>query len=195
MHGLVNRSLQAFLRQSYGAALWQAAADAAGIGPDGFEPMLTYPDPLTLALAQAAADRLDKPRDALLEDMGGWLAAQEPLRRLLRFGGVDYPEFLKSLEDLPGRARLAVPDLALPDLRLTARDGRLAVHVAGPAPLVEVFAPLFAGLFRAMADDYGALAMIDLHRSRGGRRISVQILASGWSPGRRFDLAQPAGRG
>ena len=57
----------------------------------------------------------------LLEDIGTYFAFHpnvEALRRLLRFGGADFSEFLNSLDDLPDRARLAVDDLELPELFL-----------------------------------------------------------------------------
>ena len=47
MHGLVNRSLQCFLRDTYGAPLWDRLAEGVGVGPQGFEAMLVYDDGLT----------------------------------------------------------------------------------------------------------------------------------------------------
>ncbi len=47
MYGLINKALQAFLTENYGAALWSRVAHALGLGPEGFEAMLRYDDRLT----------------------------------------------------------------------------------------------------------------------------------------------------
>jgi hypothetical protein len=47
----------------------------------------------------------------------------EPLRRLLRFGGGTFEEFLVSLEELPDRARLAMPELEMPEITLSVEGG------------------------------------------------------------------------
>ncbi len=57
----------------------------------------------------------------LLEDLGTYLVSHpnvQGLRRLLRFGGAGFIDFLHSLDELHDRARLAVPDLDLPQLEL-----------------------------------------------------------------------------
>lgn len=190
MHGLVNRSIQCFLRDTYGAELWAAVAAETGIAPEGFEALLRYEDALTEAVLAAAARRLDKPREALLEDLGIFLAGLEPLRRLLRFGGVDYVDFLHSLDELPERAELAVPDLDLPGLRLlSGGPGRFTLicrsaHCGCGA--------VFAGILRAMADDYGALVLIEAGTSPGDEEtVSIELLETRFATGRRFDLARP----
>jgi len=42
MHGLVNRSVQCFLRDTYGTDLWVAVAAEAGVAPEGFEALMHY---------------------------------------------------------------------------------------------------------------------------------------------------------
>jgi len=199
MHGLVNRSLQCFLRDTYGGDLWDAVARRAGIGPDGFEAMQSYDDALIGAVLDAAAQLLAKPPEALLEDLGAYLVSLEPLRRLLRFGGVGYADFLHSLDDLQGRAQLALPDLGLPALRLVAEPGgRFAVHLgAGPAGdvMARLAPPVLAGVLRAMADDYGALALIELpdpQARAGAGGIRIDLLQARYAKGRRFQLGLPA---
>ena len=190
MHGLINKSVQAFLRDHYGQRVWESVAHRTGVAPEGFEAMLHYDDDLTDALIAAAVSELDKPRAALLEDIGAFLAMREPLRRLLRFGGADYWEFLYSLDDLQGRSLMALPDLELPELCLRSeRGGRFLLEVRGPMP---GWGAVMAGLLRAMADDYGALALIDTLESAGDtERVRVVLLEEDWAEGRRFDLAHP----
>ena len=58
MHGLINRSLQCFLRDTYGPTVWAAVARDARLGFDSFEAMLTYDPALTDAVIAAAANLL-----------------------------------------------------------------------------------------------------------------------------------------
>ena len=190
MHGLINRSLQSFLRDTYGPALWSDVAEKAGVAPEGFEAMLTYDDGLTDLVLAAATDLLGKPRDALLEDLGMFLVSLERLRRLLRFGGVNYVDFLQSLDELPDRARLAVADIGLPDLELTARGAASFALHCGPGH--SGFVPVFAGILRAMADDYGAFALVDIaDPATDPDTIRIELLEAQYASGRAFDLARP----
>ena len=130
----------------------------------------------------------------MLEDLGTYLVSHpsvEALRRLLRFGGLDFVDFLHSLEDLPGRARLAVRDLALPRMELDVLGERRFELRCIDAP--EGFGHVLVGLMRAMADDYGALAVLE-HLGRKGRveRIGIDVTMSGFSPGRAFNLTTRA---
>jgi len=195
MHGLINRSLQCFLRDTYGAPLWAAVARDANLGFDSFEAMLTYDPALTDAVINAAARQLDRTREMVLEDLGTYLVSHpnvEALRRLLRFGGVTFVDFLHSLEDLPGRGRLAVPDLDLPQFALveTAND-QFSLTCSSP---VQGGGHVMMGLLRSMADDYGTLVMLDHQGMLGGAEmILIQILDQSFAAGRRFDLAAKAG--
>ncbi len=191
MNGLINRAIQCFLRDGWGMAVWADTARAAGAPPRGFEPMLDYPPEVTERLLQAAAARLDRARDDLLEDLGTYLVShpsRAAVRRLLRFGGTDFRDFLNSLEDLPARARLALPDLALPDLRLDP-VGRDAFSLSiGPG-----FAGAGAvalGLLRAMADDYGALVVLEpgMAGHDGAAVLTIRLLDADHAEGRAFTL-------
>ena len=195
MHGLINRALQCFLRDTYGDALWAAVARDADLGFDSFEPMLHYDLDQTRAVVGAAARLLDRPSETVLEDMGTYLVSHpnlEPLRRLLRFGGVNFQDFLHSLEDMRGRGRLAVPDLDLPVLELR-EDGPERYLLTCRSPLPGA-GHVVMGLLRAMADDYGALVLLD-HRGlgAGGEEIAIHLPDLRFAEGRRFDLSAGAG--
>ncbi len=196
MHGLINRSVQCFLRDTFGTEVWHAVAADAGVPAEGFEPLLRYEDAITLRLVDAAADRLGRPRESLLEDLGTYLVShpnREGLRRLLRFGGVGYVDFLHSIDDLPGRGRLAVPDLDLPQLELTEEGGgRFLLACRAPH---SAFATVMIGVLRAMADDYGALVLLEPagRGEDGAELIAIDLLDQSFAEGRRFDLAAGMG--
>lgn len=195
MHGLINRSIQCFLRDTYGAPVWAAVLHRSGLAVDTFEPMLTYPPETTEALIAAASAVLDRPRDGVLEDLGTYLVSHpnlERTRRLLRFGGVGFVDFLLTLDDLPGRVRLALPELDLPELSLTDLGrGRFRLRVG---PMLDGVGHVVMGLLRAMADDYGALVLLD-HDGRDGEDevLSVLLLDQSYAAARSFDLTLPAG--
>lgn len=194
MHGLINRALQCFLRDTYGAEFWAEIARDADLGISNFEAMLFYEDNLTDRMLTTAATALNKAREDLLEDLGTYLVSHEnlqSLRRLLRFGGGTYLEFLHSLDDLPDRVRMAVPDLALPVIEVYDHAGgvfslRCGREHAGYAHVVM-------GVVRALADDYGALVFLE-HLGRTGDRdiIEVTLLEAAFSEGRSFELAPKA---
>ncbi len=195
MHGLVNRAIQRFVMDGYGEAQWIAAAHRAGLETPEIEAMLSYDDDVTPGILAAVCDVLDRPYDELMEDIGTYLVSHpnvEALRRLLRFGGVDFVDFLMSLDDLPDRAKLAVSDLHLPTLELyehTKDYFSLRCHSAIPG-----YGNLMMGVLRVMADDYGALVYLE-HQGRQGNMetVSISLLEAEFAQGRHFDLGARAG--
>lgn len=194
MHGLINRSIQCFLRDTYGAGLWSAVVKEADLSFDSFEPMLTYDLHLTDAVIDTAARLLNRPRETMLEDLGTYLISNpniSALRRLLRFGGTTFADFLHSLEDLPGRGRLALPDLDLPVLDLADHSPQ-EFTLTCQAPLAGT-GHVMMGLMRAMADDYGALVLLD-HLGTGpdGERVGITLAEVCHAAPRPFVLAHQA---
>jgi hypothetical protein len=194
MHGLINRAVQCFLRDTFGPDLWQDVALAAGFGTDGFDTMATYPQSVTDALLDAAAQALDRPREMLLEDLGTYLVSHhtvEPIRRLLRFGGASFMDFLLSVEDLRGRSRLAVPDIDIPFL--TLQEEAPDIYLLSCRSPVAGAGHVLMGLLRAMADDYGALVLLD-HQGQcdGAEWLRVHVLETSFAVGRSFDLGRVA---
>lgn len=196
MHGAILRSFEGFLRNVYGDAPWAETMAELDAGIESFEPMFHYDNALAARILAAVSARLDKPPDALLEDFGTYLVthpASERMRRLLRFGGVKYEDFLISLEDLSGRARLAMPDLDLPDVEL--KDEGNGRYVLSFKPEPAGVAPVLLGLLRALADDYGALVLVDYADPEtagnpNATALMVQLLEADFAEGRGFHLAE-----
>lgn len=192
MHGMINKAIQTFAAATYGDAVCEQALVACGVGEQGFEALLHYDDAQTQGFLDALTEGLGKDRGAFLEDLGLFLVANpatESVRRLLRFGGAGFGEFLTSLETLDGRARLALPDLVLPQISVTeTASGSFSLTYQWSH---HGFSDVVVGLLRAMADDYGALAMIDREGPEvGGRaQIGVALLDTAFADGRGFDLA------
>jgi hypothetical protein len=191
MDALLLRSLQGYVRDTFGAPLWQAACRRAQLATETFEPMLRYDPGTADRVAQSAADVLNRPVETIWEDMGTYLVTNpghEGVRRLLRFGGASFADFLMSLEEMPGRARLALPDLRFPEMTLTELEpDRFEIRCLSR---VRGLPRVLVGVLTAMADDYGTLCLIEAGEES---RITVQILDSLHAEGRRFDLARPEG--
>lgn len=191
MHGLINKAIEAFVLETYGSGTWQRVVDEAGLGFRTFEGMLSYDPCLTDHTLDAIAEATHRPRDHTLEDLGTFLVTSPSLpalRRLLRFGGVTYVDFLHSLDELPDRVRLAVEDLHLPALTLSDMGpGHFRLH-CGPG--MPGFGHVMVGVLRAMADDYGSLAMLDYGGADDaeGDYILISIVENAFSEGKAFAL-------
>lgn len=197
MHGLMLKALQGLITDTHGLHAWHSIIRHARLESTEFESMLSYDDTCADAILTGAALQLNRKRCDILEDVGTYLVSHprlERLRRLLRFGGVDFTDFLYSIEDLPGRGRLAVTDLDLPHMDLRdCGEGRFTLRISGPVPGLSF---VLAGLLRALADDYGVLVLIDdpdppadawllgPHRET----LTIRVLDDGFAAGRQFQL-------
>jgi hypothetical protein len=195
MHGLINRALQTFVCQTYGVDCWHRVTEAAELGFTEFEAMLIYEEDQTLRVLEALCADLGRPQAEVLEDLGTYLVSNpsvEALRRLLRFGGVTYVDFLYSLDDLPDRARLAVDDLHLPSLEVIEEVPGQFILTCGPG--VPGFGWVMMGVLRTMADDYGALVFLEYEGKRDKDEvIIITLIETSFAVGRSFELGARSG--
>ena len=196
MHGLINQAIERFARDNYGDGLWEDLCIQHNLGFSAFEAMSTYASEVTDRVLDGLAQALDRSREEVLEDIGTYLVSSQSsgaLRRLLRFSGTGFIDFLYSLDDLPARVRLAVPELDLPPLELrehTKRRFSLAVRSRGA--MHNRFGHVMLGLLRAMADDYGALVLLDYKGARPGEEIiEITLLEEAFAEARAFELGAP----
>lgn len=195
MHGLINRAIQCFVRDTYSNEVWLDVTRRAGLEFSSFEPMLSYEAELTDQVLATIADVLKKTREELLEDVGTYLVSHpnvEALRRLLRFGGVDFVDFLHSMDELPDRAKLAVDDLDLPAMELREHSQERFSLTCFNSP--DGYGHAMMGILRAMADDYGALVFLEHRGSGDGREIvEITLVENAFAEGRHFDLGARTG--
>lgn len=185
MHGLINRGLQMFIRDMYGPDVWQGICLRAKIDFVNFETMLLYPDELTERVITSTCAALGRSREEVLEDFGTYVVSHPNLSSihdLLKLGGDTYEEFLLSLDDFYDRGQIALPDLEVPRFELvpmTSSRFRLKYEYEKPG-----YGAVFLGLLRAMADDYGALVLIDFHHESGQDRdldsFDIKLWKEGW---------------
>lgn len=197
MFGLVNRAIQSFVIDSYGDAKWADITNVAGLDFRNFESMLPYDDALTDAVLKASSILLDKDHDTLLEDLGTYLVSHpnmEAVRRLLRYGGHGFEEFLLSLDELNDRIKLSIPDLEMPQLSLQAHgNGAYCLFAVSKR---KGYGAVLQGIVKAVADDYGALVLTDLETSQENGKVQdhlkIELLEAAFSEGRDFTLAGAA---
>ena len=175
MQSLINRALEGFLRDSYGDEIWGDIALKAAIDPLAFISSNRPRSRETRRVAQCASRRLHKPLSELLEDLGGWLVRLEPIRRLLRFSGSDYGEFVLSLNELHGRAKMILPALNIPAIRVLRQGHRW--YRIDTESLPAGWGHVLSGALRGMADDYGALALIG--HEAGGIDLRIALIDHG----------------
>lgn len=185
MHGMINRGLQSFVHDYYGAEKWEETCVAANLPFYSFETLVHYGDDVTRRLLETLSVVLDRAKEDILEDFGTYIVTDERLsgiRRLLRFDGETYVDFLMSLEDFSARLMIVVPFLQVPKLTLDQRpDNVYAVHYEYALP---GYGAVLLGLLRAMADDYGALVTIEHHSKLKGPvqrdRFDVRLHEERW---------------
>ncbi|SPF75981.1 hypothetical protein ALP8811_00976 [Aliiroseovarius pelagivivens] len=188
MHGLILWIFESFVRLTYGEQVWEKVLADLDLHLQSVEPMFHYDDQICLSILRQLSIEQSRDRNSLLEDFGTFLVTDprvERVRRLLRFGGVDFTEFLHSLEDLKGRARLAVPDLTLPDVQVDETQPHCFEITCENSPSGAPYVLL--GVLRALADDYGSLVFLEVFsESRDGVIISARLLDRQHAQGREF---------
>jgi hypothetical protein len=192
MHGLIFLTLEAFISDAFGPERWAQAVALSDLPVTSFEAMLQYDAAYFPILLTACAQNLDRAPSVILEDLGAYLITHQnhaSVRRLMRFGGDTFSELLHSLDDLPGRTRLAVSGLELPHVHVREPITRnFTIHCTGTP---TGFGHVLVGLLRAMADDYGTLAVLEHRGVRDGAEvIEVQVIETAFADDRGFSLAE-----
>lgn len=183
MIGLINKSIEGFLRQNYGDAVWVEIAMSANVDQHGFLDLSSSDGRITRKILMASARRLGKLPSEVIEDLGAWLVRLEPVRRLLRFSGNSFHEFVTALDELPGRTRLVLPAMSVPSLSVKILDAN--TYLIGHDEIPSGWVWGVSGVLRGMADDYGALVIINVC----GNWVTLTVASSQHSRGRPFTLS------
>lgn len=190
MHGLMITAVRRFVLTAYGKGVWGRLCAEVGVSADRFQPIFPCEPAVLERMMKGLEAELKAPRSVIMDDLGTSVVTEwQAVRRLLRFGGDTFMDFLYSLEDLPDRARLAMPELTVPDLSLQDAPGT-GLELAITAPVKDLGFAL-SGLLRAMADDYGTLVTID-HKGRrdGVEYLFLTVHDTAFMPGNKFVLSQ-----
>jgi hypothetical protein len=190
MHGLIFRTIEAFVSDNFGPDIWEKAMARSDLAISSFEAMLDYDAALLPKVLDGCASVLDRSQANILEDVGTYLVTHQnhaSIRRLMRFGGQSFVELLHSLDELPGRTRLAVSGLDLPDIRVREHQPHNFSLQCTNGP--SEFGHVLVGLLRAMADDYGVLAVLEHIGSKDGAEvIEILVVDTTFAEDRGFSL-------
>ncbi|WP_299841065.1 heme NO-binding domain-containing protein [uncultured Jannaschia sp.] len=194
MHGLICKTLEEFVIDQHGPQIWSQIRRDADAPYGRFEALRNYDAALMLRLMDASGERLNRPIMVIFEDIGHWICTHPPLeqvRRLIRFSGRTFVDLLYSLDELHDRARMALPGIDLPHFEIAEPDPGI-FHVTSRWSFPGAGAVL-TGSLRAMADDYGALVLIDADRSRPKGdgwtdQVTVQVIEHAFHAPREFTL-------
>ncbi|MDT1063342.1 heme NO-binding domain-containing protein [Paracoccus sp. CPCC 101403] len=183
MLGMLDRSLEAFLRDCHGDEAWRDILAAANIRPEEFLSSAFTGRSRIRRIVLIAARKLGKAPEDILEDLGAWLVQIEPIRRLLRFSGTSYGDFVLSLGELPARAGMILADM--PEFGLAVVQKGQGGFAILSRRLPPGWLNVLAGALRGMADDYGTLALISVN----GEAILLSIALEGHAASRPFALS------
>lgn len=192
MIGLFNVALQTFVVDQHGSLAWASVLEKAGMPEASFEPLLDYRSETMERIVEKAAEEFGCTQEELLEDFGTYLVTSEThatLRRLLRFSGATFREFIGALDELPARGRLALDSLRLPEIDV--REVSSGVFEIGRSGRLGPMLDVLHGAIRGMADDYGALVTISVEPNGAGvRTLRLVLHQAHFTTGRQFDIAQ-----
>ncbi len=194
MFGLINVAIQCFVEDTYGRPKWESVTREAGLDFREFEAMLPYPDEVTEAVLDAAEIVLRKDQATIRQDIGTYLVTHkkmETVRRMLRYGGRSFEDFLMSLDELSGRVGLSIPDLEVPQLSLQPHgDGTFCLRIDSLRP---GYGDVMMGIVQGLADDYGALVLTELTHVQehpiSCEMIEIELLEASFGQDRGFNLA------
>ena len=190
MHGLINRVIHRYVREEYGSGFWREIAQRARIDPPRFETQHSYPIGVTRRLVGALRRLSGQDTSVLMRELGRF-AVQHPLAvpyvQLVQFGGSDYARFLQSLEDVPIRLGMVLPDCKLPILEVVQMDPQRFYLICKSD--FEGVGSCVAGMLEAMAEIYGCSVEVSelTHRdcARSGELLSVRIRTNSSHSGER----------
>ena len=191
MNSLIIRALKAFVRDIYGNESWEKVLSVSDWHTAEIEILSIISDTEAQLLFESAAKVLSKSDCEVKEDLGGYLVSHpnmSSLRRLLRFGGDNFAEFLYSLDDFYERSTLALPDVVFPRLNLLETGaGTFTLSCIWEHPH---YANVVVGILRGMADDYGALVLLEPLGYRQDRDlIGITVAEASFAPPRDFAIA------
>lgn len=194
MLDLIVTALQHFTLDIYGHEAWRHAVKAVLGDFQKFEALLVYDDDVVFALIKELAESNNRIRKDFEEDIGNYLVSSKnmkSLRRLLRFGGATFEDFVMSLDDLNERVDLALSELNLPIVQSRQQDdGSYLLRVEDQW---SGFESVIVGILRALADDYGVLVLVDVvGHSKGSDEIKVEIIERNFAKGAEFELIERA---
>lgn len=167
MYGIVNKALEALVREHYGEGGWQDVKMSGGIDIDYFLSNERYPDEITYRLISAISNRSGKTSDEVLATFGEWWVlrtVKENYGGLMAAGGSTLKEFLINLPVFHNRVMLIYPKLSPPEFKVSdLSDDSIHVHYLSARQGLEFFV---VGLLQGLAKMYKTEAVVSIVKSK-----------------------------
>lgn len=182
MYGLINKGIEDYILDHYGAKAWSQITLAAGVPNIQFISWENYDDALSYRLFCEAATFLQVPREDLLRKIGKYwmkITAAEGYGEILHLFGRDFNNALLGLNSMHLRLGMLMSKL---------RPPRFEVEFLSPT-LIKLsyfserpdLAPMVMGMLEGLAERFQTAIEIELER-KGEHNISdrffIRILSS-----------------
>jgi hypothetical protein len=148
---MVNRALEKMVIDDFGEDTWSNIKSRADIDIATFASFTTYDDGVTVGLAVAASEELERPLDELLRRFGQyWIefALESSYAPILRQSGDNLHELLPMLDAMHTRLALSFPELNPPTFEVLSDDGHLIILRYGSSR--RGLAPFVVGLLKGL---------------------------------------------
>ncbi|EFJ47487.1 guanylyl and adenylyl cyclase family member, partial [Volvox carteri f. nagariensis] len=164
----INNSVESFVRDTFGDAVWTSVLTAAGVSDSGgWVSSCPYPDSETYKLVVTASNMLGVTPAQALEAYGVYFVdyvTKQGYGKLLHTLGSNIAEFLQSLNNLHLHLTMSFPAMSAPAFKCTGVGPEsLELHYHSNRPALG---PIVVGVLRGLAERYWGL----------GDRLGVKLL-------------------
>ncbi len=157
MKGVINKGIQELVETKFGQEAWEKIKDLAGCDEPFFAISEDYPDELTIALVQAAAEVAGLPEETVMEEFGKfWVpnTGKNSYPAFYKLAGNTSREFLLNMDRVHDQATKSIRNAHPPHFVYEeGEDGRLIMHYHSKRGLCAVLRGLIIGVGIHFDDD------------------------------------------
>ena len=154
MYGLVNKAIEDLVISSAGEQIWLKIRERAGLQDLQLLDSSNYDDEITYKLVAAASDILEQPPELILRLFGKhWVlyTGKQGWSSLFAASGDDLVSFLKNLDDMHARVKVAMPEGRMPEFTLTERGATFELEYRSER---DGLAPMVSGMLYGLAEQF-----------------------------------------
>lgn len=174
MYGLVNKAVKGFAIEVGGEQAWTEISTKAKSESE-FLAMHPYPDELTFALVEAAAEYFELSPEEVLRGFGRhWIlfTAEAGYGEMLDLYGNDLEEFILNLDDMHTRLRISMPNLNMPSFSCQrSDDGDLVVDYYSERQGLEA---MVVGLLEGLGERFNQ--PVSVARADAPKNVNARFL-------------------
>lgn len=150
MKGVINKGIQELVEAKFGVEAWEKIKEMAGCDEPFFAISEDYPDELTIALIQAAAQVSGLPEETVMVEFGKfWVpnTGKNSYPTFFKLAGKNSREFLLNMDRVHAQTTKSVANSLPPRFEYDeTEDGGLIMHYNSHRGLCKVFRGLILGV-------------------------------------------------